>query len=83
MESYSFGECPICRQGTLLAVKSPATGQLLLMCDDCESQWRSPEDAKSFESAMTSEVAAVVNASMREVEEAGWASHSVGTFDAR
>lgn len=82
MESYSFGECPVCRQGRLLAVKSPATGQLLLMCDDCESQWRSPSDAKSFENAMTSEVAGVVGATMHEVEEAGWASIASGIVEA-
>jgi hypothetical protein len=83
MESYSFGECPICRQGRLLAVKSPATGQLLLMCDDCESQWNSPDDAKSFESAITSEAAAVVSATMQEVEAAGWAVLSSGVVEVR
>ena len=69
--SKPFGECPICRQGQLVAVKSVLSSKLLLMCDDCESQWSSPQDAESYENALQSEER-VVAASDEEVSEAGW-----------
>jgi hypothetical protein len=72
MEDYSFGECPICRQGQLIAVKNPVTLQLLVMCDDCESQWRTPNEAKSFENALSDEVRGVEMATFEEIEAAGW-----------
>jgi len=72
MKDYSFGECPICRQGKLIAVKDPVTLQLLVMCDDCESQWRSPAEAQSFENVLLDEVCGVEMATFEEVEAAGW-----------
>ena len=72
MENYSFGECPICRQGLLLAVKSVSSGRLLIMCDDCESQWQSLDDAQSFENAMSDDVCDVQKASCEEIKAAGW-----------
>lgn len=52
-------------------MKSADSGELYLMCDDCESQWRSPQEAESFENAPANE-ARVVPASSDEVERAGW-----------
>lgn len=72
MENYVFGECPICGQGQLLAMKSASTGQLLVMCDDCESQWRSPDDAQSFENALSNEIHDVQKASFEEIKAVGW-----------
>lgn len=72
MSGYSFGECPICGQGLLVAVRNYSTGQLLLMCDDCESQWHSPADAKSFKNAISDEIQTIQNASLDELVEAGW-----------
>jgi ribosome-binding protein aMBF1 (putative translation factor) len=67
----TFGECPICRQGQLVAVKNTASGTLMLICDDCESQWRSPQEAESYDNALTDEER-VVPASDEEVSAAGW-----------
>lgn len=78
MQLYSFGECPICRQGDLLAACKPSTGELVITCDDCESQWPSPIDAKSFSAAMTEEISPLRDATMAEVEAVGWASMAVG-----
>jgi hypothetical protein len=72
MKGIRFGECPICRQGDVLAVKDISTGELLLMCDDCRSQWKSPKAAKSSEAALTNEVSHVEAASLDDVEAAGW-----------
>ena len=72
MEDYQFGECPICRQGLLIAVKDPVTQQLLVICDDCESQWRSPDEAKSSKNVILDEVRRVETVTLEEIEAAGW-----------
>ena len=72
MQDYSFGECPICGQGQLLAMKSTTTGQLLIMCDDCESQWQSPDDTHSFENALSNEIREMQRASLEEIKAVGW-----------
>jgi hypothetical protein len=76
MPEIAFGQCAICRQGQLLAVKEIASGKVLLMCDDCESQWASPEEAKSFENALTNEVK-VTQASMDDVRAVGWEQYLI------
>lgn len=63
MSDIAFGQCAICRQGQLVAVKEITSGKMLLMCDDCESQWGSPAEAKSYEKALAQE-AEVTQASM-------------------
>ena len=68
----TFGECPICRQGQLIAVESVLYGDLTLMCDDCESQWKSPAAAKSFENVLRGDEY-VKEASDEKVLAAGWA----------
>ena len=70
----TFGECPICRQGQLIAVESVLSEDLLLICDDCESQWKSPTAAKSFNNALRSDER-VKEASDEKVSAAGWAEY--------
>jgi hypothetical protein len=67
-----FGQCAICRQGELVAVRNPETGQLLVMCDDCESQWATPSEAESYEKALKEEVYGIVPASDEEIARARW-----------
>lgn len=76
MTKISIGECPVCRQGQLLIVKDTRTGNLLVMCDDCGSQWKSPELAASYETVMKDEVNNVVDPSPEEVEAYGWRDFS-------
>lgn len=71
-EQTTFGDCPVCRQGVLVAMKHGATERLLLMCNDCESQWRSPLEAKSFEGTLAAELRGLVPASTVELDAAGW-----------
>lgn len=77
MNQYKFGECPICRQGRLLAVRGAAHDRLLVMCDDCESQWESPQEAKFFDHALTVEIKGVIDATAEQVETAGWAPYAL------
>jgi hypothetical protein len=42
------------------------------MCDDCESQWGSPEAAKCYENAFKQEVLGVLDASDEDIINAAW-----------
>lgn len=72
MEPISFGQCSICGQGELLAMKLAGSKRMIVMCDDCESQWDSPEDAKSYNKALTTEVSGLILATSHDALEAGW-----------
>lgn len=72
MEEHSFGDCPICGQGHLVAMKSASTGHLLIVCDECESQWQSPDKARSFENALPHEIRDLQKASSEEVRKSHW-----------
>ena len=71
-EQVSFGECGVCGQGELFAMRSTGSSPLLLMCDECQSQWPSPEDSKSHQKALSTEIEGLDFATAEEVEEAGW-----------
>ena len=72
MENYSFGTCEVCGQGLLMAVKNIINGEMLIMCDDCESQWKTPDEAQSYENALLEETRTIVPASAEDIEVAGW-----------
>lgn len=53
-------------------MKDANSGELLIICDDCESQWRSPEDAQSYEKALPNEFYPIEKASREELKRKGW-----------
>ena len=71
-EYYHAGECPSCGQGLLLMVKSPSTGSLLVMCDECETQWESPEAAFSGRFIDRAAAQHVEPAGLVDIENKGW-----------
>jgi len=71
-----FATCSVCREGVLLAVTVNATDQLRLVCDECESQWLTLDDANSFEKALPEEVPPVSLAEDSIWSAAGW--HPMG-----
>jgi hypothetical protein len=72
MPEFFIGECPVCRQGQLIIVKDLNTDRLLVVCDDCGSQWDSPELASSYETVRKDEVSKVVEPTLAEIRIAGW-----------
>jgi hypothetical protein len=71
-KEIQFCECAVCRQGTLIAMKQPKYGTLVLICDDCESQWRSPSEVQSHERALVVESTELVVATEEDLRAAGW-----------
>jgi uncharacterized protein (DUF983 family) len=72
MAEVTFGECPVCRQGELFAARQEVTGALIVVCDDCGSQWSSPDQARSYQNVLVQEFSDLRPASPDEVRAAGW-----------
>ena len=65
------GNCDIC-EGNIIIVKEPKFNILLVMCDECQSEWNSPEDFLSGKPVITDEHEKVVDASIQEIINNGW-----------
>lgn len=72
MKEITFGECPVCRQGVLFAGFSPLEGKLVLICDDCGSQWSSPVEAQSYENTLQHEFSDIRPATLEELRFSNW-----------
>jgi hypothetical protein len=70
--TFKFGECQVCGQGTLELYREPVGGALVIICDDCESQWLNPDDAKVGHAPLLEEFKTLVPASEEDVRAAGW-----------
>jgi hypothetical protein len=47
----AIGTCPLCGQGRLIIARDNALGDLYVLCEECESEWDSPEQATSIGAA--------------------------------
>ena len=48
MNEYRIGICPFCDgQGQVIIVKEKKTKTLYVSCDECETQWNTPDDFNS------------------------------------
>jgi hypothetical protein len=52
MKNYaSIGVCRICSQGRLVITRDDESGILYIRCEECESEWVSPEQSRSLDAA--------------------------------
>jgi|688.fasta_scaffold1373219_2 hypothetical protein len=42
-----MGECPFCKQGSLVPARERSTGHEYILCDECECEWEDPELASN------------------------------------
>jgi hypothetical protein len=72
-EDFNIGQCTFCREGLMLIVKDPAAGRLMVMCDDCETMWPSPEDALFDRKRIPhNAITKVLDPTFAEVKKAAW-----------
>jgi len=69
--AYWHSVCPVCEQGRLLVVKAPGSGELFLLCEECESAWRTPEEINVM-TTYDFGGKRVDRANRGDVESAGW-----------
>jgi hypothetical protein len=46
-----MGVCPVCGQGRQIIARENRSGTLYVLCEDCESEWTSPQDAREVDAA--------------------------------
>jgi hypothetical protein len=52
MKNYAaIGTCPVCSQGRRIIARDDASGDLYVICEECESEWAGPEQSRRVESA--------------------------------
>lgn len=69
---YYIGQCPICRQGVLEILKEDKSGTIYIHCDECEAEWRNPEDALEVRNGTRFHFGLSKPASLEEVYEMNW-----------
>ena len=47
----AIGTCPVCGQGRLIIARDDASADLYVLCEECESEWSSPEQSASIDAA--------------------------------
>jgi len=52
-ESALVGYCPICGQGRQFIARERETGDYYVMCEDCESEWESPDGCDDIDKALS------------------------------
>ncbi|NML34249.1 hypothetical protein [Paraburkholderia antibiotica] len=66
--------CPVCNQGWVEVVKDKASGELFLCCDECETEWTSP-DAIANGTGTQGKFGMVEAPDECEIESLGWAQY--------
>jgi hypothetical protein len=70
---YAYvGFCRICGQGRLFVLRDNVTGDLYVMCEDCESEWLSPSEALNLGSSLKDTHGASTNINVQELEDHEW-----------
>lgn len=68
----TVGDCPICRQGQLFVTREIQTGRLYVSCEDCESEWDTPEASSSPNAATRDHYGRSEYVSIDELSEHPW-----------
>ncbi len=51
MNYACVGTCSLCSQGRLIVARDDASGDLYVLCEECESEWSHPAQSAAIESA--------------------------------
>ncbi len=52
MKNYAaIGVCPVCSQGRRIIARETSSERLYVMCEECESEWPSPDVSGSLDAA--------------------------------
>jgi hypothetical protein len=67
--------CPICNQGWVEIYKDKIIGELLVLCNECESMWKHPDEVqkfKKFRSVFDTETTEIMNDESEELSLVDW-----------
>lgn len=71
-EFAEVGYCPICGQGRQFVAREDAAGRLFVYCEECESEWDSPSDARRIELATHGKYVSCSLVRVEELREHKW-----------
>ncbi len=71
-EEFNVGECNVCGQGLLVIACDNKSNSMLIICDDCESQWHDPKSFISGQDPITNEYKSVRDATKEDIVNKGW-----------
>ena len=70
--NFHIGWCPFCNQGWVNIVKDTSSNNLILLCDECDTIWNSPDDFK-LNNPITREFEVKLEVpSISEIQKVGW-----------
>jgi len=69
--AYFYRDCLACEQGNLYVEKILDTGELFLLCEECEYAWRTPEEISLY-TYFDFQGRKIESASREDIERHGW-----------
>ncbi|MDB5355580.1 MAG: hypothetical protein JWN24_2033 [Phycisphaerales bacterium] len=72
---YWYDNCPECKQGRLFVMKESAQGNLFLLCEECESAWRSPEETVDLQKTFNITGLCFGFGNRENIARAGWSRY--------
>jgi hypothetical protein len=69
---FKVAWCPYCDQGWVEIVKNTLSGDLLILCAECDTIWRNPEDIPLDKPAIDYLVGRVEAPSFEAIKAIGW-----------
>ncbi len=72
-KNYAWiSNCPVCNQGRLMVAKETESNKLFIVCEECESEWSSPEDVKEEKPAKRDLFGASTFLTREELADSPW-----------
>lgn len=74
--AYWHSDCPACEQGRLFVEKTLDTGELFLLCEECEYAWRTPDEI-NLNTHFDFQNRKIESATREDIERHGWLRYSL------
>jgi len=69
-----IGECPVCHHGRQFVRKVRETSEFFLRCEECESEWQTPDTASDPSKTMFRKFSNDTLATREDMEDHPWAN---------
>lgn len=71
-KEFHVGQCLVCRQGMLEIVKEKKSGNIFVVCDECEAEWENPKDALKKVNGTRGKYGAITGVTLNEIQILRW-----------
>jgi len=72
---YKIGVCEVCKQGCLEIVKEHGTDTLFIYCNECEAEWKTPEEAIQNKNGSRFKYGKVIEPTYDEINAINWGKY--------